>query len=400
MAASPQLASASPPTSTASKKVVVFGATGQQGSIVVKELLKYQDKFSVIPFVRSQEKMKEIFGNETTKFSAVAQGNILQSSSLEKIFDGVDAVIICVGVPAFPNPAWENGSNTPEKVDYIGVQNIADALPPSVKQVILLSSVGVQRRSSFPFSFLNLFGVLDAVSKGEEAMKATCREKGIPVTIVRPGRLNDTLPPKAQRGMPVLARGDLIIGETSREDVAEAMVKCLEIPSARGITFEIVSGKDASKVASDAAWKGAFDAISTCGTELLSLEFSSVNVDALERLLVQWATTLTFSADLFPPLPAPIRADTLKDGERGVAITALGVDVGGRIEEVGQLRFTIEDVDGTYYLKVRRAGDYSPSINGGFGWAGGWGGKEMLGEKQILGQLGKALSKKIKNAVA
>jgi nucleoside-diphosphate-sugar epimerase len=58
-----------------------------------------------------------------------------------------------------------------------------------IRQVTLLSSIGVQRRNQFPFVILNLFGVLDSKAAGETALKEASKRAGFKFAIVRPGRL-------------------------------------------------------------------------------------------------------------------------------------------------------------------------------------------------------------------
>ncbi len=53
----------------------------------------------------------------------------------------------------------------------------------------LLSSIGVERQSQFPFSILNLFGVLDAKLESERIFAKKAKEIGSKTIIIRPGRL-------------------------------------------------------------------------------------------------------------------------------------------------------------------------------------------------------------------
>ena len=53
----------------------------------------------------------------------------------------------------------------------------------------LLSSIGVERQSQFPFLILNLFGVLDAKLESEKVFAKRVKEIGSKSIIVRPGRL-------------------------------------------------------------------------------------------------------------------------------------------------------------------------------------------------------------------
>jgi len=87
----------------------------------------------------------------------------------------------------------ERSLNTPANVDaraneYIVDQWIKLAKVPK-KRVIMLSSIGVQRRDQMPFPILNACGVLDAKARGEAAIQKAAAENGFSYTIVRPGQL-------------------------------------------------------------------------------------------------------------------------------------------------------------------------------------------------------------------
>ena len=59
----------------------------------------------------------------------------------------------------------------------------------ALKRFCLMSSIGVTRRTSFPYIILNGGGVLDAKQKGEDAVTSAAQEFGFEYTIVRPGQL-------------------------------------------------------------------------------------------------------------------------------------------------------------------------------------------------------------------
>ena len=101
---------------------------------------------------------------------------------LARAIQGVESLLVLTGTSAFPSKKWgPNNDNNPKAVDEKGTKNLVTALDAvnaaaaeggarGVKRVTLLSSIGVQRRSQFPFSILNTFGVLDAKAEGELAL--------------------------------------------------------------------------------------------------------------------------------------------------------------------------------------------------------------------------------------
>ena len=125
----------------------------------------------------------------------------------------------------------QQSQNNPMAVDGRGVENLVQASPASLQRFVFVSSCGVKRRQTFPFTALNAFGVLDAKIQGEAAIRAS----GLPFTIIRPARLIDgpftsydlnTLLQAKTDGQQavVLGTGDQLLGQTSRIDVAAACV--------------------------------------------------------------------------------------------------------------------------------------------------------------------------------
>ena len=194
----------------------------------------------------------EVFAADTTK----------PGPELLEAVDGCAALVICTGTTAFPTLAWRGG-NTPEAVDKQGVRNVLEAWEASAgwadgvvaKRCVLMSSIGVQRRSEFPFPILNACGVLDAKAAGEEALRDAASEGGWlgGYSIVRPGQLiggpydnNYYLGTIAQLERPArsvllwdntpknaieLGEGDELLGETLRSTVAEMLVRSLLAPN-------------------------------------------------------------------------------------------------------------------------------------------------------------------------
>ena len=74
-------------------KILVFGATGGTGSLVVQQAL--EKGIEVTAFARNPEKLKIQNANLKT-----VQGDVLQQGSIDKIMPGHDAVICCLGAPA------------------------------------------------------------------------------------------------------------------------------------------------------------------------------------------------------------------------------------------------------------------------------------------------------------
>ena len=111
-------------------KVVVLGATGTTGQLVVDESLA--KGYEVIAFVRNPSAIKERGG------LTIIQGSVDNQDEMKECFSGADAVISCLG--ARPSPrTLRNGSTLQRRTlpKIIGAINEA-----GVKRFILMSSFG------------------------------------------------------------------------------------------------------------------------------------------------------------------------------------------------------------------------------------------------------------------
>lgn len=238
------------PESNQITNILVLGATGGVGQIVVAKLIT--QNYQVIAIVRNMEKAQKLFGNSAN--IKILPGDVRKKKSLEKSLANqqIDAAISCVGTTAFPSTRWWGG-NTPENIDYLGNQNLINVMPTNLKRFILVSSVGVEHPEEFPYKILNLFRVLDYKFKAENILKSS----SLPYTIIRPGRLTDgpytsydlnTLinATSGNRQKIIISQGDKLLGETSRIIVAEACVEALKLDCTINQTFEIINqvGKD------------------------------------------------------------------------------------------------------------------------------------------------------------
>lgn len=254
----------------ANERVLVAGATGGVGQLVVAKLL--EKGFPVRVLTRSAEKVQKMFDNRVE----IAIGDIRQPQTLSSAVGASKYIICCTGSTAFPSTKWDfdttneaqglgsliewakfyldpayrraHARNSPEQVDAQGVSNLASAAPKDLKRFVFVSSCGILRKDKPPFSILNAFGVLDAKQKGEEAIIGS----GLPYTIIRPGRLIDgpytsydlnTLLKATTGGKlgAIVGTGDTLVGDTSRIDVASACVECLDNSAAEGKVFELVN---------------------------------------------------------------------------------------------------------------------------------------------------------------
>ncbi|XVF69563.1 hypothetical protein PTKIN_Ptkin11bG0091300 [Pterospermum kingtungense] len=248
---------------SSSKHVLVVGASGGVGQLVVASLLNRNIKSRLL--LRDPEKATSLFGNQDEDKLQVYKGDTRNPADLDpSIFEGVTHVICCTGTTAFPSKRWDR-DNTPERVDWEGVRNLVSVLPSSLKRVVLVSSVGVTKFNELPWSIMNLFGVLKYKKKGEDFL----RDSGLPFTIIRAGRLTDgpytsydlnTLlkATAGQRRAVLIGQGDKLVGEVSRLVVAEACIQALDIEFTEGKVYEINSVEGEGPGTDPEKWKELF----------------------------------------------------------------------------------------------------------------------------------------------
>lgn len=188
----------------------------------------------------------------------------LISANEREISDVITAcqgVVIATGTTAFPTTKWRGG-NTPIQIDLEATKKILSAIhrinreldesdEGRVKKVLLLTSIGTQRREQFPFLVLNLFKVLDCKRAAEEALVEASENDKFTHVIVRPGRLiggpwtNYDLARlfkiENQGGEGVeMEVGDGLVGDASRDRVAQVCFAALASPVCSNVDFSVV----------------------------------------------------------------------------------------------------------------------------------------------------------------
>ncbi|MDJ0601533.1 MAG: SDR family oxidoreductase [Crocosphaera sp.] len=229
------------------KKVIVTGATGRTGSLVVKKLHQVSDKFEVFGFGRSEEKIKELFGSTEGFFI----GDITDQSTLETALKGCDTLVILTSaVPRMKAPPKEGerpefefeSGGMPEEIDWIGQKNQIDlAKKLGINHIILVGSMG-GTNPNHPLNKIGDGNILMWKRKAEEYLI----NSGVNYTIIRAGGLlnepggkrelivgkNDTLLTNPPNGIPT---------SIPREDVAELVVQALIQPEAKNKAFDVIS---------------------------------------------------------------------------------------------------------------------------------------------------------------
>jgi uncharacterized protein YbjT (DUF2867 family) len=255
-------------------KVLVTGASGKTGQLVLDQLIK-RDDFVTKAWVRSEASAKKLLkrvphcGLETIVVGDVTQ--ISQQGIPEGLGD-LDALIICTSaVPVISKLSlfkqaiflpvnlirkrkpidfrrlqfgWKHGQY-PELVDYEGqLAQIEMAKKLGIQQIVLVSSMG----TTDPNNFLNSVGKKpDGTGHGDILLWKKKAEdyliqSGLDYTIIHPGGLLDT--PGGQERI-ILNTGDKLMEEKkksiSRADVASLCVAALTVNQGRKVCLDCIS---------------------------------------------------------------------------------------------------------------------------------------------------------------
>lgn len=228
-------------------KVLVTGATGRTGSLVVKKLQAQSEAFSVRGFARSLDKVEQLF-NTTEDFFV---GDIRESATLEAAMqDCRTLVILTSAIPIMKGPPQPGqrpemefaSGEMPETIDYYGqVNQIEVAKAFEVEHVVLVGSMG----GTNPDHLLNKIGngnILVWKRKAEQHLI----DSGLIYTIIRAGGLLDQ--PGGRRELLVGKDDELLTHPPQgvspsipRADVAEVVIQALQYSSAHNKAFDIIS---------------------------------------------------------------------------------------------------------------------------------------------------------------
>ncbi|MGV2827639.1 SDR family oxidoreductase [Myxosarcina sp. GI1(2024)] len=229
------------------RRVLVTGATGRTGSLVLQKLRDEPDKFEAIGLARSPNKVEELFGST----EGFVIGDIKDKSSLNSAMEGCDALVILTSaVPKMIAPPSEGQrpefefepGGLPEEVDWLGQKNQIDAAKQAgVKHIVLVGSMG-GTNPNHPLNRIGNGNILIWKRKAEQYLI----DSGIDYTIIRAGGLLDK-----QGGVRQLLVGkddavlnnppDGIPTSIPRADVASVVVKALTEPNARNKAFDLIS---------------------------------------------------------------------------------------------------------------------------------------------------------------
>ncbi|MEL6920135.1 MAG: SDR family oxidoreductase, partial [Pseudomonadota bacterium] len=192
-------------------KVIIFGATGSVGRLVVEQTLSAGHHATA--FARKPQKLDINHPN-----LSLAAGNALDADDVSKAMPGHDAAIVVLGA----------GMDRKSRIRSQGTLNVINAMQDhGVKRLIAQSTLGAHES----WSNLNFFwkrimfgGIIKPVFKDHELQEQMVRASGLDWTIVRPGAFDEG-PATGTYKAPVLPGDRKLTLKISRADIADFIGK-------------------------------------------------------------------------------------------------------------------------------------------------------------------------------
>jgi uncharacterized protein YbjT (DUF2867 family) len=203
--------------------VLVVGATGSIGHLVVEEAVR--QGCIVRALVRNPGKARKL-----PPEARVVVGDVTRPETLAGAVDCVDAVVFTLGSEGAGKVGAEN-------VDYGGVRNVLRALGERTARIALMTAIGVTNRTG---TYNRATEAHDWKRRSERLVRAS----GLPYTIVRPGWFDYNRPDQHRLMLLQGDRrqaGDPSDGVVARRQIAEVLVHSLISNRATRKTFELVA---------------------------------------------------------------------------------------------------------------------------------------------------------------
>lgn len=203
--------------------VLVVGATGSVGTLVVEEALRHGH--AVRALVRDMDRAREL----PVEAQRVV-GDLTRGQTLRAAVKGMDAIV-------FTHGSTGGGKVESERVDYGAVRNVLEALAGRQVRIALMTAIGVTDRNG---RYNRATETHDWKRRGERLVRAS----GMPYTIVRPGWFDYNT--QDQRRLVLLQGdtrhvGDPSDGVVARRQIAELLVHSLTSAPAERKTLELVA---------------------------------------------------------------------------------------------------------------------------------------------------------------
>ena len=180
--------------------ILVVGASGDLGSLIVQQLLAESHRVRVL--VRNQP-AHDAFASGPVD---VVWGDLKDVESLRHACRGIEAVVTTANATA------RGGEDTVESVDRAGTQNlISAAAAEGVRHFVFVSALGADPQSEMP--------LLRAKGEAEEQL----RHSGMAWTVLQPNLFLDKLPMAVVGGPALAGQPVTLVGEGRRRHSMVAM---------------------------------------------------------------------------------------------------------------------------------------------------------------------------------
>ncbi len=250
-------------------KILVIGATGSIGRLVVEEAIR--QGHTVRALVRSAEKARQLPSQ-----AEAAIGDLTSPGTLIRAVEGIEGIV-------FTHGADGGGKAAAESVDYGGVRNVLQALGSQRARIALMTAIGVTNRTG-------AYNQSNEVHDWKRRAERLVRLSGLPYTIVRPGWFDYN---KADEHSLVFLQGDTrkagnsSDGVIARSQIAEVLVHSLSSADALSKTFELVATKGPAQADMNALFAalapdapGELDAVRDTDNQPLAKEPQRVQDDS------------------------------------------------------------------------------------------------------------------------
>lgn len=236
---------------TSPRNVLVTGAGGKTGRLVLQKLLERPTLFAPVGVVRTAQSKAQVVQECGVPESQIRIADICNFQVMQQACQGMHAVIICTSATPAPTgemtqdgrPKFGFPNGQPEQVDWLGQKHQIDAAQQSgtVAQVVICSSMG----GTNPENPLNNLGRDASTGKGGNILlwkrkaEKYLIDSGLDYTIIHPGGLLDE--PGGKRQL-VVGVNDKQVETTNRSipraDVAALLVAALEYKSYKNRSFD------------------------------------------------------------------------------------------------------------------------------------------------------------------
>lgn len=200
---------------TVRSKVLVLGATGGTGRLIVSQALEHGHQVSAL--VRSPEKASKLDGVR------LVVGDVRDEKALREALKGQDAVVSALGTPASPfREVTLLSTATRALVNAMNAEHVS--------RLICITGIGAgdsAGHGGFLFDNVIFPLLLKNVYADKNRQEAIVRDSGLDWVLVRPSVLNDKPGRGSIRALTDLS--DFHGGSISREDVATFVLDQLHV---------------------------------------------------------------------------------------------------------------------------------------------------------------------------